>query len=351
MRSRFLSLLLVLLLGAGVSAAEAQITIERTAQLSGGWVAAPGALEMSFRPLFIRREGDGLNGVLGVSAGFGVIPRLMVGADLGLPVRRPEGTQTEWQLLARYKLLDAGDDMFDVAVTGAYNTLPNSFDGELTMARWFGPARMIGIVRGFSDAFGEGRTRFAIGGGAVVHPLSRRVPFAIAGDVLAPTVRRETQDPAWSVAAQAGLFATQHTVSVFLTNGSSQTLQGSSVGLGGTRLGLEFTMRLPAGRPLGMPPARSGAGGVVSQTDGAAGVVTEIRNFNFIDRTIEVAVGATIEWHNDDNVVHTVNADDGSWRSGAIRANRSWRATFNRPGRYSFYCGPHPYMRGVVIVR
>jgi plastocyanin len=64
-----------------------------------------------------------------------------------------------------------------------------------------------------------------------------------------------------------------------------------------------------------------------------------------------VPAGTTVEWTNGDAVVHTVSADDASFNSGAIAPGATWRATFTRPGTYAYHCGPHPFMKGVVIVR
>jgi plastocyanin len=58
-----------------------------------------------------------------------------------------------------------------------------------------------------------------------------------------------------------------------------------------------------------------------------------------------------VEWKNDDPLAHTVTADDGSWDSGLIQPGATWRRTFDRPGTYPFHCTPHPFMKGVVVVR
>jgi len=33
-----------------------------------------------------------------------------------------------------------------------------------------------------------------------------------------------------------------------------------------------------------------------------------------------------------------------------IDAGASWNFTFSKPGEYEYYCTPHPYMRGLIIV-
>lgn len=345
-RSTFASLALGLLLAA--PAAGAQATIERTAQISGPWVADPGVLEVQVRPLLARR-GGGLHGSPGVAAGYGVLPRLMASADIAIQSLALGRVETEWQILARYLILDEVDDPLELALSGGYNGAAGSVDGELSFARWIGPARALAVVRAFSDAFDSGEGRLAAGGGLVVHPLSGRVPLALAGDILWPA-RRSGRARAWSVAAQGGIPRTQHTLSLFVTNGSSSTLQGSTWGARSKRVGLEFTFRVPIGRTLEAHTLRSAPSTAVRATDGVPGVFVDIRNFLFAQRTIHVAEGATIEWFNHDNTEHSVRADGGTWGSGPIAARRSWRASFDRPGRYAYRCELHPYMRGLVIV-
>jgi plastocyanin len=58
-----------------------------------------------------------------------------------------------------------------------------------------------------------------------------------------------------------------------------------------------------------------------------------------------------VEWNNDDPLAHTVTASDGSFQSPLIEPGRSWTHTFSTPGTYAFFCTPHPFMRGVIVVR
>lgn len=76
-----------------------------------------------------------------------------------------------------------------------------------------------------------------------------------------------------------------------------------------------------------------------------------IRNLAYTPVRIEVAAGTTIRWTNRDQVDHTVTAQDGSWNSGIIRPGETWERTFSGPGTYDFYCIPHPFMKGTVVVR
>ena len=72
--------------------------------------------------------------------------------------------------------------------------------------------------------------------------------------------------------------------------------------------------------------------------------------FDFGTRRIGVAVGTTIEWTNSDPLPHTVTAVDKSFNSGLIQPGRTFRHTFTKAGTFSFYCIPHPFMKGTVVV-
>lgn len=96
------------------------------------------------------------------------------------------------------------------------------------------------------------------------------------------------------------------------------------------------------------PPAgRPGPRRVV--TPGA--VAGRMRQFTFSPGRIAITAGTTISWTNTDPVAHTITADDGSWSSGTIEPGTVWRRRFDRPGTFTFHCTPHPFMKGVVIVR
>jgi len=65
---------------------------------------------------------------------------------------------------------------------------------------------------------------------------------------------------------------------------------------------------------------------------------------------LEVEVGDTVTWTNDDAMMHSVTADDGSFDSGLLDAGDSWSYTFTEPGEFEYFCSPHPWMRAKVVV-
>lgn len=78
---------------------------------------------------------------------------------------------------------------------------------------------------------------------------------------------------------------------------------------------------------------------------------TVIKNINYMQPKLQVAVGTTVEWVNNDPLEHSVTAVDRSFNSGLIHPGKSYRHTFTKAGTYNFYCMPHPFMKGVIVVR
>jgi plastocyanin len=76
-----------------------------------------------------------------------------------------------------------------------------------------------------------------------------------------------------------------------------------------------------------------------------------IRNIAYATPNIEVPIGSTVEWRNNDQMPHTVTATDRSFDSGFLRPGATFSRTFTRAGRFSYTCLPHPFMKGVVVVK
>lgn len=76
-----------------------------------------------------------------------------------------------------------------------------------------------------------------------------------------------------------------------------------------------------------------------------------MRNTTFVPGRIQITAGTTVVWRNDDQLIHTVTANDKSFDSGLLEPGKTYRRTFDKPGQYPYYCLPHPFMKGVVVVR
>ncbi|HET6765472.1 MAG TPA: cupredoxin domain-containing protein, partial [Longimicrobiaceae bacterium] len=82
--------------------------------------------------------------------------------------------------------------------------------------------------------------------------------------------------------------------------------------------------------------------------DAAASVV--MAHGDFGPQEVHIHAGQSVRWTNQDEHVHSVVADDGSWSSPDMPLGAVFVRRFATAGRYPFYCQQHPDMTGVVIV-
>jgi plastocyanin len=73
------------------------------------------------------------------------------------------------------------------------------------------------------------------------------------------------------------------------------------------------------------------------------------RAFNPV--VLEVTVGDTVTWINDDDTEHTVTAFEGAFDSGELAEGASLTFTFDSPGEYRYRCLFHSEMQGTIVVR
>jgi plastocyanin len=85
-------------------------------------------------------------------------------------------------------------------------------------------------------------------------------------------------------------------------------------------------------------PAAEATPAAGSASAGATAVA--IKDFAFSPDSLEVPVGTTVTWTNQDSVAHTVTADDGSFDSGQLGNG----ATFS-------HCMNHPRMKATIVVK
>ena len=92
------------------------------------------------------------------------------------------------------------------------------------------------------------------------------------------------------------------------------------------------------------------AGGARTAAAQDGDVAVEIADFTFSPGTVEVAVGTTVTWTNNDSAPHTVTADDGAFDSGELAQGDTFGMTFDTAGTYSYFCEIHPQMTASVVV-
>ncbi len=82
-----------------------------------------------------------------------------------------------------------------------------------------------------------------------------------------------------------------------------------------------------------------------------------IKDHSFIPDTLNIPVGSTVTWVNQDSAAHTVTSSDTlnsdvKFDSGSIQSQDTYNFTFNSSGVYHYYCKNYPgKMYGVIIVQ
>ena len=94
--------------------------------------------------------------------------------------------------------------------------------------------------------------------------------------------------------------------------------------------------------------AWSGKGSATGST-GAADTV-DIKDFSFSPKRITVKVGQPITVANQDNVTHTLTANDGAFDTRDLGGGHRDRLTVEAAGTYAYHCEIHPFMTGNVLV-
>lgn len=75
-----------------------------------------------------------------------------------------------------------------------------------------------------------------------------------------------------------------------------------------------------------------------------------IEGMKFNPDRIEIKVGDTVEWTNNDDHDHTVKAKDGSFDSDNLSHGETFRYTFKKAGTFQYNCSLHPRMKGTIVV-
>ena len=71
----------------------------------------------------------------------------------------------------------------------------------------------------------------------------------------------------------------------------------------------------------------------------------------FSPQDLEVEVGDTITWTNQDPFPHTVTATGRGFDSALILPGRSWKLVVQTPGAFSYFCTLHQTMKGTIVVK
>ena len=79
-------------------------------------------------------------------------------------------------------------------------------------------------------------------------------------------------------------------------------------------------------------------------------IVANSGSNSFNPSPVEIKVGETVTWVNDDSARHSVTSKDRIFDSGILAEGQSFSHTFDKAGEYPYFCSPHPTMVGTVVV-
>ncbi len=330
-----------------------QSLLYRPPNLGGVWTGEAGTLQFNFLHRFYVASEAGSHKVtnyptftLGTGIGSRVFAGVRYASNSTLVPPAVAYRPNEAELFLRWRPIGGEQDAgFSLALTPAYNTAARSVDGEAAGAYTSGrltlsaAGRVLGTPLGIDSA----NPKFAIAGGATLR-LNRYI--ALSGDV-AQLLDADTT-LVWGAAVSFLIPGSPHTFSLHASRATSVTMQGSSVnGSPKVLYGFEFTIPIHLGR---FGAWFSGDRG--EATAGGAAATVRIAQLRFQTDTVAVAAGQSVRWVNDDEVAHTVTFTDARVASSdTLPRGGAFTVRFDRPGTYAYHCTPHPFMRGVVIVR
>ena len=87
---------------------------------------------------------------------------------------------------------------------------------------------------------------------------------------------------------------------------------------------------------------------------GGSGDVVEIsmKDILFIPKEVEVEVGQTVRWTNDEPIVHNATAEEGAdFRSPNLQEGDTFEWKADKAGRVDYVCTIHPGQVGVLEVK
>lgn len=81
----------------------------------------------------------------------------------------------------------------------------------------------------------------------------------------------------------------------------------------------------------------------------SAEVKVKIKNFEFMPQKLTVAKGTKVVFANRSGVAHTATRK-GVFDTGRIKPGGAVAIRFKQKGKFPYFCKPHPFMRGTIVV-
>lgn len=105
----------------------------------------------------------------------------------------------------------------------------------------------------------------------------------------------------------------------------------------------------PTTTAVGKPTTTTAEGG-----GGAGGSAVKIADFKFGPTPLEVKSGAAVKFTNSDDATHTATSTGEvpkDFDTGDLAKGDSKEITFDKAGKYTYYCDIHNYMKGEIDVK
>jgi len=345
----------------------------------------------------------------------GIASRALVGVNYATNSALVPRYPNEYELFARYKPWQQDDGhLLDVGGQVDYNVSVRGVDGELSLARRQGPLRLVAVGRVLADTLEGGPARFAVGGGgtlrlfrylalsgdaarmtsegaevvwsAGVHIALPNTPHTLSIHASnANTATLQGLSRGGGVRRYGFEFTIPVTLSRFLHPDAGAPVTPPVAAAPATTTAPPRASDVPSPAPVdtapkaaadtvmahdtvataagtSAAPVSSGAASAVptkkadpsrpaARKPAARTVNARINGLAYIPSRIEIAAGTTIQWKNQDPLIHTVTATDGSFGSPQFGLDATYRHTFTKPGTYSYYCTLHPNMKATVVVK
>ncbi len=75
-----------------------------------------------------------------------------------------------------------------------------------------------------------------------------------------------------------------------------------------------------------------------------------IKDMKFSPDSLEIKVGDTVVWTNNDDRDHTVVDSGNAFKSDNLKQGKTFSYKFEKAGKFSYTCTYHPRMKGTITV-
>lgn len=105
-------------------------------------------------------------------------------------------------------------------------------------------------------------------------------------------------------------------------------------------------------RPALVIGAMAIAVGVLPLRGASAGAdhLVEMKGVSFVPEEIQIAVGDSLTWVNQDEDKHDPASKTGEFDSPTLQKGQTFTVTFDQPDTIQYFCKVHTYMQGQIVV-